>query len=288
MKIIITGGNGQLGKDCQKALSSSNRVFPFGSNELDITSKKLTAAILQDIKPDVIINCAAYTAVDKCESNQEKCMLVNATGPAILAKEAAKINARLIHISTDYVFDGKKSIQESYKETDQVSPLSFYGRSKLAGEKQIRENIDNHLIIRTSWLYGIDGNNFLKTMLRLTSNNHEKTFKVVNDQFGSLTWTFRLAQQIEHLLDKNLQGTIHATAEGKSTWFEGATFFLKSLKVPFSLEPCSTKEYPTPAIRPANSILENEILKKNGLNIMRNWKDDVKKFIDIFQDKLKK
>lgn len=286
MKIVITGGNGQLGKDCYKVMSAKHKVFAFGSKEFNITRQDQASTLLQNIKPDVIINCAAYTAVDNCENDKKQCMLVNADGPAILAREAVKLKARLIHISTDYVFDGNKPIPEPYKENDEVAPLSWYGKSKLDGENLIRKELENHLIIRTSWLYGIDGNNFLKTMFRLAKNNPENQFKVVNDQFGSLTWTYRLASQIEHLLNSQLCGIIHATAEGYCTWHEGAKKFLNSLKIPFSMIPCTTEEYPTPARRPANSILENSILKEKGLNIMKPWDEDVMEFAHVFGKQL--
>ncbi len=284
MKIVVTGGQGQLGSDCQKVMAPNHEVHPFDSSQLNITDQGQVGEILQSIRPDVIINCAAYTAVDNCESDKEQCMLVNSSGPAILAREAERLQAKLIHISTDYVFDGNKPIPEPYLENNQVAPLSIYGTSKLAGENLIRAETENHLIIRTAWLYGLEGGNFLKTMFRLASQHPEKTLKVVNDQFGSLTWTHRLALQIERLLDTQLTGVIHATAEGSSSWYEGARLFLDALGIPFSMIPCDTAEYPTPARRPRNSILENSILKEKGLNVMKPWDEDVREFARIFRD----
>ena len=237
---------------------------------------------------DVVINCAAYTAVDACEDNQTACRAVNEQGPANLAKSCAAANCRLIHVSTDYVFDGNKPIPEAYSEQDQVSPLSAYGRSKLAGEQQIAAHMDNFLILRTAWLYGMGGKNFLKTMLRLSVANPSRTIRVVNDQYGSLTWTMTLARQIEKILDSNLTGIVHATAEDYCTWFTGAEYFLQAMEVPFSLSPCSTEEYPTPAHRPTNSILANNRLTRHGLNVMQGWQQDIDDFVNLYQEDLLK
>jgi len=286
MKIVITGGKGQLGHDCAYILGDEHRVSAFSSRELNIADYAQVAERLGATKPDVVINCAAYTAVDLCESEQEKCWEVNAKGPENLARECKNINAKLIHISTDYVFDGTRKPPRPYNETDPVGPVSQYGKSKLAGEDNIRKIFDKHIIIRTAWLYGINGKNFLKTMLRLASADPNRTLRVVNDQFGSLTWTYGLALQIRHLLDSNLTGTIHATAEGHSTWYEAAVTFLNLMEVPHKIEPCTTADYPTPARRPANSILENQRLKENGLNIMKPWSEDVREFVARHREQL--
>jgi dTDP-4-dehydrorhamnose reductase len=286
MKILITGAKGQLGQDCSQILASSFTVFPFGSQELDIADRRQMYDIMESIQPDIVINCAAYTAVDDCENNLKRCKQVNTDGPEYIAGACAKTGARMIHISTDYVYDGKKQPPKEYRENDPVSPLSVYGSSKLAGEEQVRRNTDNHLIIRTAWLYGIGGPNFLKTMLRLALSNPKRTIRVVNDQVGSLTWTYRLARQIKTLIESELTGTIHATAEGYCSWYDGAKHFLDAMGVPYSLEPCSTADFPTPAHRPANSILENRRLKKYRLNRMVPWQEDVTKFVERHRNEL--
>jgi len=286
MKILITGASGQLGNDCAEILATEHTVYPLSLRELDITDRQQVGQILGRINPDTVINCAAYTAVDACETDKEQCRRVNSKGPGYLAVSCADLGTRLLHISTDYVFDGSKPVPEPYSENDRVCPVSEYGSSKFAGEENIRERIDNHLIIRTAWLYGIGGRNFLKTMLRLALNNPQKPIRVVNDQFGSLTWTYSLAMQIKTLLDTDLTGTVHATAEGYCSWFEGAKYFLECIGVPHVIEPCSTAEYPTPARRPANSILENRVLKKQGLNRMVDWKKDVAAFAGRFRREL--
>ena len=194
MNIVITGAKGQLGRDCATVLAAGNRVVGYGSRELDIGDREQVFSLIGTIRPEVIINCAAYTAVDACETNRDICDRVNSDGPGILAAACARFNTRLIHISTDYVFDGNRKVPQPYLESDPVNPLSRYGVSKLAGEEKVRQQTDNHLIIRTAWLYGMGGKNFLKTMLRLALTDPARTIRVVNDQFGSLTWTYRLAR----------------------------------------------------------------------------------------------
>lgn len=286
MKILITGAKGQLGLDCARVLEAENTVYAFSSQDLNISNQKQVQQHFLTIEPDVIVNCAAYTAVDGCETEKERCWQVNSVGAGVIASACDEVGARMIHISTDYVFDGGKPVPKPYIEGDPVHPISQYGASKLAGEAQILERLDDHLILRTAWLYGIGGSNFLKTILRLAISDPLRTIKVVDDQFGSFTWTYRLASQIKELLDKDVTGIFHATAEGHTTWFEGAKLFLEEMKVPFSLEPCLTADYPTPAKRPTNSILENSRLKKNKLNRMVPWKEDIENFAKIFRTEL--
>ena len=286
MNILITGAGGQLGQDCTQLLGGRHAVTCCDVPKIDITNAEQVAAIFAACKPDAVINCAAYTAVDACETDQERCMAVNATGPELLARQCQIHGSRMLQISTDYVFDGMRAAPDCYTETDPPNPLSMYGRSKLAGDLAVQAATDNHLIIRTAWLYGIGNKNFLKTMLRLAVADPKRTIKVVNDQHGSLTWSWRLALQIERLLASDLTGIVHATAEGHSTWYEGARFFLDAMAVPYLMEPCTTAEYPTPAHRPANSILENSRLKAAGLNVMTDWRDDVRRFAEQYRDEL--
>ena len=286
MIILITGARGQLARDCCEVLAGKHTIHPLNKSELDISDRQQVKESLQRINPDTVINCAAYTAVDACEKEKDLCWQINGDGPGILGSECANIGARLLHISTDYVFDGRKEVPATYRENDQVNPISEYGRSKLAGEENVRQNIQDHLIIRTAWLYGMGGRNFLKTMLRLAVSNPEKTIRVVNDQFGSLTWTYSLARQIKILITSGLTGTVHATAGGYCSWYEGAKYFLESINIPYSIEPCSTAEYPTPACRPSNSILENAVLDAHGLNRMNDWKEDIASFVARYRREL--
>lgn len=286
MKILVTGGRGQLGSDVTALLGHEYDVCSYSSKALDISNEEMVATVLSRQRPDVVINCAAYTAVDNCETQQEQARNVNAHGPANLARAIEAMGGRLIHISTDYVFAGDKPVSESYLEDDPVAPLSEYGRSKLAGEEAIAANSSDYLILRTAWLYGSLGNNFLKTMLRLAVADPARVLKVVNDQHGSLTWTATLARQIQAVLSSEMQGIVHATAEGSSTWYEGACYFLESMGVPYNLTPCTTAEYPTPAHRPANSILENSRLKQAGLSVFQSWQEDIDAYVQLFKHDL--
>lgn len=286
MNILITGGHGQLGRDVGNLLSQEHNVISCGSKELDISNQQAVDAAIRLHHPETVINCAAYTAVDNCEKEKELAWQVNARGPENLARGLERQGGRLIHISTDYVFDGNKPISERYTEKDTVSPLSEYGRSKLAGEQAIREICSDYLILRTAWLYGRSGRNFLKTMLRLALADPGRELKVVNDQYGSLTWTATLARQIQAVLTSEMQGIVHATAEGSSTWYQGACYFLDAMEIPHHLIPCSTSEYPTPAHRPANSILENWRLKQAGLSVFNSWQQDIDAFVRLYRKEL--
>lgn len=285
MNILITGANGQLGKDCNKVLSPQNKIACCDIPSHDITDPAQVAHMFSVHQPEIVINCAAYTAVDGCESDSQRCMEVNASGPQNLATQCDKSGCKLVQISTDYVFDGTRPVPDPYLENDQPNPLSTYGKSKLAGDEAV-QGIENHLIIRTAWLYGFGGRNFLKTMLRLAVTDPKRTITVVDDQHGSLTWSYRLAQQIALLLDKSTSGIVHATAEGNSTWYTGARYFLDAMGVEYSITPCTTSQYPTPAPRPANSILENNRLKKEEMNIMADWKEDIDLFVSRHKEEL--
>ncbi len=286
MKIMITGARGQLGADCVRVFNETHEVMPIDLEELDITRLSDVETMVKDFTPDIILNCAAYTQVDNCETDKEQSWKINVTGTKNLARCAAKHGGRFIHISTDYVFDGRKKVPEPYVEDDEPHPLSYYGITKYESEKVVRHTTDRHMIIRTAWLYGVNGYNFLKTMLKLALGNPNNKIKVVNDQFGSPTWSHRLVLQIARIIDENGHGTYHATAEGYCTWYELASYFLTKMEVPHTVIPCTSEEYPMPAPRPKNSILENSHLKENGINIMKNWQDDLDQFVDDFKERL--
>ena len=286
MKIVIIGAKGQLGSDCCNILGRDNETVGCDIPSIDIGNAASVDAYIAERRPEVIINCAAYTAVDACEKEVELCWRVNADGPRHLAEAAEKYGCRLIHISTDYVFDGKKKVPEVYTEEDAVNPLSEYGKSKLAGEQAVAATTANHVILRTAWLYSAYGKNFLKTMLRLTLANPDQERKVVDDQFGSLTWSYTLTQQIQKLLHSDLTGCIHATSAGYSSWYGAACYFLEAMQVPHRLRPCTTAEYPTPAHRPANSILANTRLDQAGISTFVSWQEDIDTFVDMYRDQL--
>ncbi|PID77463.1 MAG: dTDP-4-dehydrorhamnose reductase [Deltaproteobacteria bacterium] len=286
MKIIITGAGGQLGRDCTKVFAGKNEVLAFDSSQMDISNHKHVDSVITAEKPDVIINCAAFTAVDACETERELAGKINADGPAYLARAAEKTGSRLVHISTDYVFSGSKPIPEYYIEEDETGPLSQYGITKLAGERAVLKYCGNSLCLRTAWLYSGYGKNFLKTILKMALSDPQKDFTIVDDQYGSLTWSYTLARQIARLLDSDLIGIVHATAEGYSSWYEAACYFLNAMQLPHNFKPCKTEDYPTPAHRPANSNLENGVLKREGLSLFVDWREDLDSFAAEFGQQL--
>ena len=286
MKILITGGKGQLGTDCAQILADRHDILAIDLDELDITSRLDVEKVVQGFCPDIILNCAAYTQVDACETEKALAWKVNVNGPKNLALSAIDCHAQLIHVSTDYVFDGTRPVPQPYREDDETGPISYYGKTKLEGEIAVKETTPNHMIVRTAWLYGMNGSNILKTFLKLALKYPEKEIKVVNDQFGSPTWSYRLALQIAQLIEAKGTGVYHATSEGYCTWYDLAQYFLQEMDVPHLVVPCSTEEYPTPATRPKNSILENGRVKDQGINIMPFWEDDIHHFVTRFKTAL--
>ena len=279
MKIVLIGKNGQLGRDCVEVFNNIHDLVALGSRDVDITDSVQVEAMVRRYLPEVILNCAAYTKVDACEQERELAYRINVTGPRNLATSLAPHGGILLHISTDYVFDGKKPVPKPYLEDDPVGPLSFYGRTKVEAEQVVAQELDQYIIVRTAWMYGRHGHNFLKTMLRLALSKPAPSLKVVHDQFGSLTWSYRLAEQLAKIIETGGRGIYHATSEGYSSWFEVASYFLQGIGIAANLTPCTTAEYPTPARRPQNSILENHRLKAQGINLMRPWRSDVDEFI---------
>ena len=277
MKIMVIGNDGQLGRE----FGYQGIDFP----EIDIADKKSCRDVLNRYKPDVIINCAAYTAVDACESDPV-CEAVNAKGPGYLAEWATENGAFLVHISTDYVFSGDKPLFQVYTETDIPNPVSAYGRTKFAGEQAVFNSGADTAVLRTAWLYGVHGKNFLKTMLRLAVQNPEREIRVVNDQFGSPTWARTLAEQISIVIERRQTGLFHATSEEFCSWFDLASAFLQLMDVPHRISPCTTAEYPTSARRPINSILENTALENAGINRFTDWKNDLEKFVQTHREEL--
>jgi len=264
MKILVTGAGGQVGSAlCRLGASTLFDVIGLNSGELDISDEIVIKEVLCQIKPDVIVNAAAYTAVDMAEQNSEDAFRVNAYGPEYLARAAAKADIPLLHFSTDYVFDGTK--QGAYIETDSTAPLCVYGSSKLRGEQAIQTGCAKHLIFRTSWVFGLEGNNFPKTMLRLAVDRHE--IKVVADQLGCPTFADDIAATVFHMLERyqkhqNLPwGLYHYTGSTSCSWYEFACYVLERARAGgvIGTLPCirgiSSSEYPTLAKRPANSRL---------------------------------
>ncbi|MCT7949176.1 dTDP-4-dehydrorhamnose reductase [Ancylothrix sp. C2] len=285
MKILITGTNGQLGQELHHHLSEKTyNITGLSRDKLDLANPDNIRQVLQEIKPDVIINAGAYTAVDKAESEPELADAINGKAAGILAEEAKKINSRLIHVSTDYVFDGTAS--QPYLETDETNPLGVYGKSKLAGEKAIEEVGGEYLILRTAWVYGVGGKgNFVKTMLRLGGDREE--IRVVCDQIGSPTWTGDLAEAIGRLIElKWDSGIYHYTNSGVASWYDFAVAIFEEAKqrnFPLKVArvvPITTSEYPTPARRPAFSVLSSKKISAVLGSHPPHWRQSLRKMLE--------
>jgi dTDP-4-dehydrorhamnose reductase len=279
--ILITGAQGQLGREF-KALQESFSQYHFlftDRNELQIADENSVSNYFANNKIDVCVNCAAYTAVDKAEQERELATNVNATAVGYLAKACAKYNTQFIHISTDYVFDGTATTP--YKPDDKTDPVNFYGQTKLDGElNAIKEN-ENSIIIRTAWVYSSFGNNFVKTMMRLM--NERESIGVVNDQRGAPTYAADLAAAIMQIIDKNnfVAGIYHYSNKGNISWYDFAKEIAEQINTTSIINPITTAQFPTPATRPAYSVLNTEkICSTFGIEV-KEWKDSLAKCIDI-------
>ncbi len=281
MKVLITGCQGQLGVELGRQLKNLNQeskkkiaLIETDLDTLDITDSFQVQNLVAQEQPEVIINTAAYTNVDGCETNELKAFRVNAIGARNLSVAAYKIGAKILQVSTDYVFDGTGNYPK--REYDPINPQSIYGKSKALGEKLVIETNPRHFILRTAWLYG-EGNNFVRTMLKLAQEKDE--INVVNDQIGSPTSTVDLARCIINLINTEHYGIYHATCEGECSWYDFAKriFALKSIRV--KINPITTKELNRPAKRPAYSVLENYMLKLIGLNKFRQWEDALEEYL---------
>jgi dTDP-4-dehydrorhamnose reductase len=280
MRILITGSKGMLGSDCRSVLEAEYDVVALDRKELDITVWDKVVEKLNHVAPRVVLNCAAFTDVDACEERRPSVRKANVEGPRNLAQASARFNCKIIHISTDYVFSGEKIVPQPYFEDDVMDPLSAYGKGKMEGEMAVRDNAFNYVIIRTGWLYGAHGGNFITSLLeKALKKKKTKSLKMVGNQYGSPTWTYRLALQIRELIRADVRGTYHATSEGHCSRLEYARRVLRKLKISIPLEAVRLEDLKSPARRPANCILENRLLKKQGLNIMPDWKEDLDLFL---------
>ncbi|WP_282033720.1 dTDP-4-dehydrorhamnose reductase [Metabacillus indicus] len=276
MKILVTGYTGQLGYDVvNQGLELGLNMVGIGSKDLDITSKEAVSQYVKDVEPDAIIHCAAFTAVDKAEDDKDTCRDVNVNGTKNLAEVAKEINAKFMFISTDYVFSGEGHLP--FKETDEPNPIGYYGRTKLEGEEAVKQLLDNWFIIRISWVFGINGNNFIKTMLRLAETRDE--LNVVGDQFGSPTYTQDLARLLIDMIKTDKYGIYHASNDGFCSWADFAQEIFKQANIQVKVNSISTEEYPTRAVRPKNSRMSKQKLVDNGFNPLPSWQDAVEKYL---------
>lgn len=250
-------------------------VVAVDSRQLDVADPRRVREVVADTRPQVVLHCAAMTAVDECESRADDAFRVNALGSAHVAAAAHRVGARLVAFSTDYVFDGE--LDRPYHEWDTPRPRTVYGQSKLAGEEAVRTHCPDHLIVRTAWLYGPGGPSFVHTMLRL-GRDPDRTLQVVDDQHGNPTSTCAVATCVDQLLERDARGTVHVTCRGDATWFELAREVLALTGAPATVRPCTTAEYPRPAPRPANSRLDPRVIRLLGLPEMPTWRDALRDF----------
>jgi len=285
-KLLITGAAGQLGQALvPEACRQGWEVVATDVPELDITDFQVVWRELSRLRPGLVINAAAATRVDDLESDPDEALRVNALGPRNPSVACRRLGVKLIHLSTDYVFDGAKP--GPYVEWDATGPLSVYGRSKLLGEEWVRQQCPDHFIVRTAWLYGVPGPNFVTAILaRGRHLTPDGELKVVADQRGTPTSALALAPQLLALAATEAFGTYHATCQGETTWYEFAGLILETAGITVRVTPCTTAEYPRPAPRPANSVLENRLLRVAGLDCMPAWQAAYQQFWEVYGDRL--
>ena len=276
MKVLVTGANGQLGHDVVQELQKQNIEY-YGATrkDFDLIDFKTTKNFIINYMPDVVIHCAAYTAVDKAENEQGLCYLVNASATENIAEICKQINAKMLYISTDYVFDGTK--EGFYEVNDKPNPINVYGKTKLLGEFALQKSLKKYFIIRTSWVFGEHGNNFVKTMLRL--GNEHKEIDVVADQYGSPTYTADLAPLLVNMIQTERYGIYHATNEGVCSWAEFAEEIFKLAKMDVKINHITSAEYLTRAQRPINSRLSKVKLGAKKFGYLKLWNDALKDFL---------
>ena len=276
MKVLVTGIQGQLGYDVGKVLDTRKiEYYAPTLKELDITDRSAVLKILKDYQPDAVIHCAAYTAVDKAEDEPEKCWTVNVDGTRNLAEGCKEIDAKLLYVSTDYVFEGIGD--QFYEVDDPVNPQNVYGASKLAGELVVKAFLNKYFIVRVSWVFGKNGNNFVKTMLWLAETRKE--INVVCDQIGSPTYTADLAPLLCDMVETEKYGVYHATNEGTCSWAEFAAEILRLAGKNVAVHPISTSAYPTRAVRPLNSRLSKYKLKHMGFPCLPPWQNTMGQYL---------
>jgi dTDP-4-dehydrorhamnose reductase len=277
VKILVTGANGQLGYDVVKELQKQNiECYGASRQDFDIVDFEATEKFITNYMPDAVIHCAAYTAVDKAEDEQGLCYLVNASATENIAEICRKINAPMLYISTDYVFDGIK--EGFYEVDDKPNPINVYGKTKLLGEQAVQRILNKYFIVRISWVFGEHGNNFVKTMLRL--GKERKEINVVSDQYGSPTYTADLAPLLIEMIQTDRYGIYHVTNEGVCSWAEFAEEIFKIAGMDVKVNHITNTEYTTIAKRPLNSKLSKENLKAENFSVLPKWQEAIKKYLN--------
>lgn len=276
MKVLVTGYKGQLGFDVNKRLKNSNiDCIGVDIDDFDITNEKQTNDFILKYNPEVVVHCAAYTAVDKAEEDKEKCYNINVLGTRNIVKVCKKLDCKMVYISTDYIFDGQGD--KAFEVDDIPDPINYYGESKYLGEKEVTNLLEKYFIIRISWVFGINGNNFIKTMLRLAETRDE--LSVIDDQIGSPTYTYDLAKLIVEMIQEDKYGIYHATNEDYCSWYEFACEIFKQANIDIKVNPIKTEDYKTLAVRPKNSRLSKKNLDKNGYTRLPSWKNALNNYL---------
>ena len=277
MKVLVTGVKGQLGYDVVRELQKrGHEAVGVDIDEMDITDAAAVERVMTEVQPDAVIHCSAYTAVDRAEEDIEICRRVNVDGTENIAKICKKLNCKMLYLSTDYIFSGDG--ERPWEPDDEASPLNAYGQSKYDGELALKKYVEKYFIVRISWVFGINGNNFIKTMLRLGRENG--AVKVVDDQIGSPTYTYDLARLLVDMIESDRYGAYHATNEGICSWYEFAKEIFRAAGMDnVSVTPVKSGEFPVKAKRPKNSRMSKEKLVTNGFSLLPTWQDAVARYI---------
>lgn len=280
MRILVTGVKGQLGYDVVNELEKrGHTAIGVDIDEMDITDAEAVDRVITEADVEAVIHCAAYTAVDAAEDNLELCRKVNATGTENIAKVCKKLDLKMVYISTDYVFDGEG--ERPWEPDDRRDPLNAYGIGKYEGELAVEENLEKYFIIRIAWVFGVNGKNFIKTMLKLGETRDEVS--VVNDQIGSPTYTYDLARLIVDMVDTEKYGRYHATNEGFCSWYEFACEIFRQAGMNVKVNPVTSDEFPAKAKRPHNSRMSKEKLSENGFERLPSWQDALKRYLEVIR-----
>ena len=280
MRTLVTGVKGQLGYDVKNELENRGHLcIGVDIEEMDITNSDIVDKVISDSKVDAVIHCAAYTAVDAAEDNIEVCRKVNALGTGNIAKACEKLDIKMMYISTDYVFDGEG--ERAWEPDDKRSPLNVYGVTKYEGELSIEENLEKYFIVRIAWVFGVNGKNFIKTMLNLGKTHNE--ISVVDDQVGSPTYTLDLAVLLVDMIETDKYGRYHATNEGLCTWYEFAEEIFRQAGMSVKVKPVSSEEFPAKAKRPSNSRMCKDKLEKNGFQRLPVWQDALSRYLKVIE-----
>ncbi|WP_461201880.1 dTDP-4-dehydrorhamnose reductase [Anoxybacillus sp. TBDG-1] len=281
-RVVVTGARGQLGTEVVERFRQMEwDMYGYGKDELDITDAQQVMSMLEYIRPHVVVHAAAYTKVDEAEKEKEQAFLINAYGTRNVAVAAEKVGAKLVYVSTDYVFDGKE--KEPYDEFASPHPINVYGKSKLAGEHMVRDFHSKFFIVRTSWVFGAHGSNFVKTMLRLAKEKEE--IFVVDDQYGCPTYAVDLARSIYELVQTEKYGLYHISNTGQCSWYEFAQAIFTEASVDVRVQRCRTEDYPRLAARPSYSVFDHMALRLNGFKPLRHWREALQQFLLVYEVK---